>query len=161
MIGREQVRRLALQLAQRLELIGQHLENQPCVEHWVVYVAGLQAPVVIVLHQPVIGVLREGQRVEPERVDGRLCKHGRLAARGRREDRQIKMDDVVPQQEFGIRGEPVQADQRVVEPAALEDEGQIAVRPDGCEREEPAGGRIDLEIDRQAAADEGRPLGHV
>ena len=62
-IGPEQVRRLALQLAQRIELIGEHLENQPCVEHWVVYVTGLQAPIVIVLHQPVIGVLWEGERV--------------------------------------------------------------------------------------------------
>ena len=123
--------------------------------------AGLQAPVLIVLHQPVVGVLREGQRVQPERVDGGLRKHGRPAARGRREVGQIEADDVVPEKELRIRGEPVEADQRIGEPAAFEHESRLAVWPDCCEGEKPAGGRIDLEIDRQAAADEGRPLGHV
>ena len=74
---------------------------------------------------------------------------------------QIEADDVVPEQELRIRGEPVEADQRIGEPAAFEDESRLAVRPDGCEGEKPAGSRIDLEIDRQAAADEGRPLAHV
>jgi hypothetical protein len=160
-IGGEQVRRPALQLAHRIELIGEHLENQPRVELGVVHMPCLQAPVLIVLHQPVIGVLREGQRVEPERVDGRLRKHGRPAARGCGEVRQIEADDVVPQKELGIPGEPVEADQRLVEPAALEDETLIVVRPDRREREEPARHRIDLEVERQAAADEGRPLAHI
>jgi hypothetical protein len=70
---------------------------------------------------------------------------------------QIETDDVVPQEELGIPSEPVEADQRIVEPAALEDETLIVVRPDGGEREESAIGRIDLEVERQAAADERPP----
>lgn len=64
-IGRQGLGRLVRQVTQRFDLVFQHLEDQPRILFGIVDVTGLQASVVIVLDQMVIGVARKGQRVEP------------------------------------------------------------------------------------------------
>jgi hypothetical protein len=72
-------------------------------------------------------------------------------ARGGRQVRKVKMDDIVPEQEFRIGGEAVKADQRIGEPAAFEHESCLAIRPDCRKGEQPAGSGIDLKVDRCAS----------
>jgi hypothetical protein len=64
----------------------------------------LQAPILIVLDQVVIGIARESQWVEPQRID-RCRSKRRQPSPVRDKVRQVMAQDVVPDQMCGIVAE--------------------------------------------------------
>lgn len=78
-----------------LYLIAEHGQDKLSIEARVIQVFGLQPPVLVALHKVMIGVPREGKRVEPERVDDRLLKKCQVDLCGFKMAR-IKGDEIMP-----------------------------------------------------------------
>ena len=103
----QQVGRRLLHPAQRQFLIAEHLQGEFRVEQRIVLAVGEQLAVLVVLDEVVIGILREGQRVEAQGVDHRLAEQAQVRLAGV-QLRQIKGDQVVPQQERRVIRQSVQ-----------------------------------------------------
>jgi hypothetical protein len=69
--GQQQSGRFLLPLLQRLVLVVEQFERQLRVEQRVVELAAPQPAVLVMLDQVVVRVAREGQRVDPQRIDYR------------------------------------------------------------------------------------------
>lgn len=96
MPGEKQIRTGAFE---GLQLVGEEIENQAAVQFRVVHPAAFQLTILVVLDEVVIGVAREGQRIEPERVYDRQTQH-RQVWLGRFQDRTIMLDQVVPEEQL-------------------------------------------------------------
>ena len=147
--GRQQVRGCG---DQGLLLIFEHLQRQPGIQLRVVDPPPLQLPVLVVLHQVVIRVLRKGQRVEPERVHRRQLQQPQLRT-GRLQVRQVEADQVVAQHEVCAVGKLVQLGQRRRKGGAASRESQnfVQVRPHSGEGVDAAIPFAYLQVQGQAA----------
>ena len=131
------------------ELVSQDGEDEAGIEFRVAGLPGLELSVLIMLDQAVIRVAGKGERVEPEGVDQRFCKDlqtGTCFA----QIGQIVADYVVPEHELGAGGVVVQRTQRGRKVALAINAGVGGCRTDGSEALNPAGVRIDFEVDRDA-----------
>ena len=67
-IGQQRVRMFEVQPGKCCKLILQQFENELCVKLSMIDVSCLKPAVMIVLDQVVVGVAREGQGVDPQRI---------------------------------------------------------------------------------------------
>ena len=148
MPGRQQVRGCG---AEGPLLVFKHLQRQPCIQLRVVDPPSLQLPVLVVLHQVVIRILRKGQRVEPERVHRRQLQQTQLRT-SRLQVRQVEADQVVAQHEVCTVGKLIQLGQRRCQCGAATREGQnlVQVRPNSGEGVDAAIPFAHLQVQRQA-----------
>ena len=93
-------------LRERGDLALKHLKDETGVKLRIVDMSSLQPAVLIVLDQVVIGVLWEGEWVEPQRIDRRLANDHEFG-RSLRQVVQVEVNDVVPEQEVRRAGELV------------------------------------------------------
>ena len=70
------IRCMCVHRAKRVQLVAQHIEDQPRIRLWIVHMPRKKPPIVVVFNKVVIWVAGKGQRVEPERVDRRLSEFG-------------------------------------------------------------------------------------
>ena len=68
MVGDDKVEVRLLQGQERLLLIVKHVPCQSCVHLWVVQSSSLELTTLVMLHQMVVGVPREGKWVEEQRI---------------------------------------------------------------------------------------------
>jgi hypothetical protein len=94
-IGQQDIGGLLPQSDERCDLLGQNLQRQPRILFGVIHMPHLQAPVLIMLDQMVIGVARKGQRIEPQRIN-RPRRQNRQSRAVRSQIRQIVAQDVMP-----------------------------------------------------------------
>jgi hypothetical protein len=113
-------------------------------------VTGLKSAILIVLHQVVVGVPRERERIEPECVDDRFLEKPKARLRGLK-TASIEGNDVVAKQELGRPRECVQRQQGVIEAAALVDASPLKPVADTSEALNSVSLWINLEIDRHAS----------
>ena len=81
-------------VAQCPALVGQNLQRQPGVQLRVIHPPAFKLPVLVVLDQVVVGIAREGQRVEPQGVDGRQLQEPKAGLCGPQVG-QVESDEVV------------------------------------------------------------------
>jgi hypothetical protein len=93
-----------------------------------------------------VRVPREGERVEPQRVDRSFLqqRQGRICSR---ELRQVEIEDVMPDDDVGSGTIVVEVLERRFQVSATVNQRAWCTRRDGGEREDPVRGRIDFEID--------------
>lgn len=111
--------------------------------------AGDQRPVLVVFDQMVIGVAREGQRVEPERIDDRQLQQSQAGAQGG-QLRQVEMQDVVAEYEGGAIGEFIELVKRGTDIATAPMQMPVVIGTDRTNLLQPATFLVYLEIDRYA-----------
>ena len=148
--GRQQIGGVPGEFPQLDELVPKDGEDEPGVAFGIAGVPGLEPPVLVVLDQAVIRVAGKGERVEPEGVDGRLGQEAQ-AGTGFPQVGQIVLDDVVSENELRAGGVLVKRPQRAREVAAAVLAGLGCCPTAGGEGANPAGVRIDLEVDRDAS----------
>ena len=141
-----------LGFAQRLPLLAEDRQREAGVQFRVIDPPAHEAAVLIVLDQAVIGIAREGERAEPQRVHRRQGEQPQVGLR-RLEVGQVEGNQVVAEEEgdaVGERVEPRQFRCRTVAVAAL---ARIAAhRPEGVNA---AILLADLQVEREAAGLEG------
>ena len=120
----EKVRR---RLTQGSMLVAKYPEREPGVELRVVHPPPLELTVLVVLDQVVVGVARECEGVQPQRVDRGKAKQPKARLRGG-EVRQVEENQVVAQNEPGAVGKVVQSGRRSPEVVAPKHEPLVAVR---------------------------------
>ena len=108
----------------------------------------------LMLDQVVIGIAREGERVQPQSIHRRRPKARQPRPVGRKM-RQVVAQDVVPDQMRRTRAEGFQPVERRVERGPGSGAvGQCLPAPQRAEREEPGGLRVHFQINGQAARQE-------
>ena len=147
--GREQVR---VRFIESPLLIVEHLQHQPGVQLGIVPASPSQRPVLIVLHQVVIGIAGKGQGIEPERVHHRQVQQLEARVRGPQVG-QVEIDQVVAQHEVRAVGQLVQPGQRLAQVAADPRDGHLLtrIRPHAGQGVNPVIRPADLQVQRQAA----------
>ena len=149
MEGCQQIGVVSSEFPQLGQLVSEDGEHEPSVDFGVAGAPGLETPVLIVLDQAVIRVAGKGERVEPEGVDRGLCEKLQtgtcISQIG-----QIVLDHVVSDHELRAGGVLVERAQGVHEVAATIVAGVGGGRTDGGEALNPAGVRIDFQVDRNA-----------
>ena len=135
------------------ELVSKDGEDEPGVEFGGAGPPGLERPILVVLDQAVIRVAGKGERVEPEGVDGRLAQKAQ-AGTGFPQIGQIVLDYVVSENELRAGGVLVKRTQRDRKVAAAVLAGFGCCPAASGEAANPAGVRIDLEVDRHASRKE-------
>lgn len=152
MIGQQGVGGLGRQLPEGGDRAVQHLQHQTRILFGVVHMARLQAPVVIMLDQVVVGVAGRGQRIQPQRVD-RCRAKGRQTRPVGHQMRQIVAQDVVADQMGRTLAECFQpVEGRRKRPALMHEHLLTAHRRKG---KESGSLWINLQIDRNTAYREG------
>jgi hypothetical protein len=103
----------------------------------------------MMLDETVVGIAREGERVEPERIDrpAAECSEPRPH---RRQMRQVETDDVVADQEASVSRKRLKPVQRLLEPALPEDNLVLSLAAHRREGEYPCRAGIDLKVDGDA-----------
>ena len=133
-------------------LVGEDLQRQPGVQFGVVEAAPPKRTVLVVLHQVVVRIAGKRQGIEAQRV---YCWHPQQpeVGVGGSQVGQVKVDEVVAQQEVGALGQVVQPDQRLGQPAAAmgEREGFIGIRPHAGQGVDPSVVPADLQVQGQTA----------
>ena len=153
MIGDEGLGRPGVDLREGVELVGEHLDHQAGIQFGIIHMPGFQASVPVMLDQVVVGVPRESERVEPERVDRRFYELCQPRSQGS-QMRQVVLEDVMPD----WMREPAQRTFQPVEPILeltlqAPDRGCPTGRHGG-EGEDLGRPGIDLQIDRQASIED-------
>ena len=112
----------------------------------------LKVPILIVLDQMVIRVAREGEGVEPERVDSRQSQQAQVGTSGLQMGK-VELDQIVAKQEVSALGEAVQLSQRLFEAAARQrkDYGLADIGPYSGERVDTPGLPCDLQVHGEAS----------
>ena len=148
--GRQQFGVVSCEFLELRELVSQNGEDEPGIEFRVAGPPGLEPPVLVVLDQAVIRVAGEGERIEPERVERGLRQDAQvcpcISQMG-----QIVVDHVVAENELRAGGIVFQREQPALEAAAVVFAGVGGGRTNGREATNPAGVRIDFEVDRDAS----------
>ena len=147
--GRQQIGIVSSEFSKLGELVSQDGEDEAGIEFRVAGLPGLKPSVLIMLDQAVIRVAGKGERVEPEGVDRRFCKDLQTGTCFSQIG-QIVADHVVPEHELRAGGVFVERAQRGREFALAIGAGVGGCRTDGSEALNPAGVRIDFEVDRDA-----------
>ena len=144
MPGNHQVRG---RLEQLLLLVPEHPQGENSVEFRVVPALAFELRVLVVLHEMVIRVERERQRVDPQRVHRRHLQQPQSGARGLQMG-EVELDEVVAEHEARAVGEIVKVGQCLIQAAALlgEDDGSPVVGPSAGERVDAPGLPGDLKI---------------
>ncbi|KDB05119.1 hypothetical protein U879_03190 [Defluviimonas sp. 20V17] len=101
MIGHQRIGFRGIEFAEGLELVFQHLKHQTRIEFWVVHMPRLEAAILIVFDEVVVGIARKGQRVQPQGVD-RGGDQFRQTRAYSREMRKIMAQDVVSDQMISV-----------------------------------------------------------
>lgn len=101
MKGCDGVRLVPVHLAQGRKLVAQDIEDQARIHFRVIHMAALKAAVMIMLDQVVIGITRECQGVEPERIDRGVEQPGQRRPGGH-EMREVMAQDIVTQHMPGL-----------------------------------------------------------
>ena len=91
-------------------LVGEEVEGELAVQVGVVSAAPAELALLVVLHQVVVGVAREGQRVESQRVHCREVQQLQVRFDGRQVE-QVESENVVTQQEVRALSQVVQPGQ--------------------------------------------------
>ena len=97
---REQFRIAFVEHLQCIVLIVEYLQRQLRILHRIIAMPALQPAVLIVFDQMVIGIAREGQRVQPEGIDGGFLVQTQIGAH-RLEVGQVEFHQIMSQQECG------------------------------------------------------------
>ena len=71
MKGRHCIGLVGVLLRQSCQLIAQHLEHQPRIHFRIIDMARLQAAVMVMLDQVMIGITRKRERIDPQGVNRR------------------------------------------------------------------------------------------
>ena len=116
----DKIRAATADLGQGLDLVPQNVEDKQGILLGIVQMTALQPPVLIVLDQVMVGILRERKRVEPQRVDDGLTEKLQISGCSC-QVRQVERDDVVPNQELRVPGKLVQLPERVRQTATAID----------------------------------------
>ena len=118
---------------QRLPLLAEDRQREAGVELGVVDPSAHEPAVLIVLDQAVIGIAREGERAEPQRVHRRQSKQPQVWLR-RLEVGQVEGNQVVAEKEGDAVGERVEPRQFRCRSAAIVAVARIAThRPEGVD----------------------------
>ena len=128
------------------------MQGEPRVLFRVVQALALELSVLIVLDKMVIRVAREGEGVEPERVDSRQSQQAQVGTSGLQMGK-VELDQIVAKQEVRALGEVVQLSQRLFEAAARQgkDYGLADVGPYSGERVDTPGLLCDLQVHGEAS----------
>ena len=144
--GKQPVARSALQ---GLVLVSKDLDRAHGVERGVVHPSSFERAVLVVLDQMVVGVPREGKRIEPQRIDGRPPQQPQVGI-CLLQNTQVEADQVVAKQKIGAVGEIVEPRQRRGEVTAVEFQTLAGIRPHCSERADARFLPADFEVQREA-----------
>ena len=150
MPGQHQIRVCLLTLPQGRALIAKQIQRQPRVLFGVVHAVPLQRTVLVVLDQVVIGIARECQRVQAQRVYGRQVQQAQVRLCGG-EMRKVVGDQVVTQDEGRAFGQGIELCQCGSQIAAVVSQRSAGVRADRGELMDAPVLDADFQIDTEAA----------
>ncbi len=111
MPGQQQIGSSLLHLLQAVFLVAKYLQGQFRIEQRVVLAVAQQLPILVMLNEMVVGVLREGPRVEAQGVDGRLGQQSQVGIGGA-QLRQIEGDQIVAEQKGCVVSQRIKLVQR-------------------------------------------------
>ena len=129
-------------------------QRQPCVEFRVVAARPLELAVLVVLDEVMVGVAREGEGTEPERIHRRETQQAEAGLRGA-EVGQVEIDEVVAQQEVRADGQAVQFAE-VRSPSGY---GPVDIGADSREGANTAALRVNFQVYGEAAKREAVAVG--
>jgi len=135
-------------------LVAEDLERQLRVEQRIVQASALQLPILVMLDQMVVGIAREGQRVEPQRVDHRQLQQPQVGLGGG-QMWQVESDQIMAEQEadaFGERVELLQRGQQIALPETQR--GLRLVTTNGGKAVNPPIAQPDFQVNGKAAGSE-------
>ena len=135
-------------------MVAQDVQRDSGIELGVVHSPSLELSVLVVLDQVVIRVAREGERIEPQRIDRRELQEPKFGlCRGKM--RQVEAEQIVAQKELGASGEIVHSRQRRRQVAATVEYQTLAgIRAHGGEGVNSTVLLADFEVQRQARGGE-------
>ncbi|WP_232816500.1 hypothetical protein [Paracoccus zhejiangensis] len=149
MIRDQRVWFLDIQLAERLDLVFQHLKYQTCILFRIIHMADLQSPIMVMLDQPMIGIARKRQRVLPQCVN-RVLRQSRQPWPDRHQMWQVVTQDIVADQMSGRGQGIIQFVESLLYRTLVGNDGRGFITSRGGKREYPGGFGIDLEIKGKA-----------
>lgn len=143
---------VAVRLSECLLLVGEDLQRETCVQLGIVEATPSERPVLVVLHQVVVRISGKVQGGEAQRGHRRQLQEPQVRVGGAQVG-QVKVNEVVAQQEVGALGQLVQSGHRLGQAAAAtgEREGYIGVRPHTGHGVDAAVVPADLQVQGQAA----------
>ena len=127
-VGGQRVWIFTVQRRKAGELVRQHLENQARIQLRIVDMPRLQPPVMVVLHEVMVGVAREGKRIEPERVDRGRSQLGQSWPVGK-QMRQVVAQDVVADDVIGAGAETSRRSRACSNPPERKTSGGVSPGP--------------------------------
>ena len=135
-------------------LIAKDPERDSGIELGVVHPSALELSVLVVLDQVVVGVAREGEGIQPQRIDRREPQEPKFGL-CRSQMRQVEAEQVVAEKEFGASGEIVHSRQRGRQvAAAVEYQTLAGIWPHCAEGVNAAVLFADFEVQREARGGE-------
>jgi hypothetical protein len=105
-------------------------------------------------------VAREGQRVEPQRIDHRQRQQAQPRL-GRGKVWPVEVDEIVPEDEAAAIGQRIETAERARQVATVEPQALAAVAAQRRQLPDAPTAQADLEVDRQAARLEGGASGVI
>ena len=109
--GKQQIGGSLLHLLQASLLVAKHLQGQFGIEQRIILAVAQQLPVLVVLDEMVVGVFREGQRVEAQGIDSWLGEQPQVGVGGA-QLRQIEGDQIVAEQKGCVVSQRIKLIQR-------------------------------------------------
>ena len=157
---------IGINLAECGALVFEERQREPGVVLWIVAPFADEIAILVVLDQVVVRILRERERTQHERVQGRTAEQSKIRCRGA-QVRQVEVDQVVAEDDLRRFGEVVEFAQGIAELSTPElgaNEG-AAVRVDGGQGVDSLGSLADLQIDGEIAHQDSRgsslPAPHI
>jgi hypothetical protein len=146
-VSRQSIWRLFIELRKGDDLVFQNLKHESGIKFGVIHTPCLKTPVLIMLYEMVVGIAWKRQRVEPERIDGRICQCNELR-RGRSQVGQIMAQNIVTDDMVEALAEGVESRQMCVDAAVDNQAWYLGVLGDSCKGEYPRFFWINLEVYR-------------
>ena len=139
---------------QGFALVDEHLQCQTGIQLRIVQLPPPEPAVLIVLHEMVIGVAREGQRTETQRVHRGQPEQPEVRVRGSQVG-QVEGDEVVAEDKGRAFSEIVEPVERRAHIAPRMNQALAGVRPHRAERVNDPILLADLQVQRDAVRQEG------
>ena len=141
---------MPFELQKALDLVPQDIENKLGIAERVADACSLQPAIEIVLDQAMVRVAREGERVQPQRIDQLLGESPQTRSSVGKMG-EVEENYVVAEQEFGSVGIVVKFVEGACEGSAIVDEWLGLAWPNGCKALDAVATWINFEIDRNAS----------
>lgn len=154
MKGRQGLRRFRVEFSEGLKLIGQNLENQFRIQFRIIHMPGLKPPVPVMFDEMMIGVSREGERVQPERVNRRFHQL-REARPHRRKMRQIMLQEVMADRMRETGNSILQPIKTFLDLPVIGNHHARAVRAHSSKSKDPRRFRVHLQINGKTLLQKG------